>query len=385
MYSIYYVRIVLVISMKVCGIIVEYNPFHNGHLYHIQKAREISKCDVLVAVMSGNFVQRGEPAILDKWKRAKIAVEMGVDCVIELPYIFATQSASHFAKGSIACLKLAQIDILVFGSESNNHDELMEIAQSCINVDHLKESMNAGHSFAKSYGLLSKEMQPNDILGVAYLKELIDTSIEYFTIQRTNHYHSQIIDDTIASASAIRLACENHQDYTLTTPMASQLTQGPCVYLKQLYPYLRTLLCTLDKDYIASIFLMSEGIENHLIKQAQSCATFEQFINQSTTRRYTSSRIKRCCLQLLNQVTKKEVEKLPPLDTIRILAFNNVGRSYLKILQNKEVKVASKFAQVPLPYRKLEYRTTLLYSSLLSEDQRLTLLKKEIGSPIYIK
>lgn len=381
----YYVRIVLVINMKVCGIIVEYNPFHNGHLYHIQKAREISQCDVLVAVMSGNFVQRGEPAIIDKWKRAQIAVEMGVDCVIELPYVFATQSASHFARGAITCLKIAQIDSLVFGSESNNLEELLEIAQSSINVDHLKESMNAGHSFVKSYGLLSKDMQPNDILAVAYLKELTDTSIKPYTIQRTNHYHSQSIDGTIASASAIRLACSTHQSFELTTPMAKQLTHGPCVYLKEFYPYLRTLLCTLDKDYIASIFLMSEGIENHLIKQAQSCETYEQFINQSTTRRYTSSRIKRCCLQLLNQVTKKEVETLPPLDTIRILAFNNTGRNYLKILQDKDVKIASKFAQVPQPYRKLEYKTTLLYTSLLHENDRQQLLKKEIGSPLYIK
>ncbi|MEG0657066.1 nucleotidyltransferase [Anaerorhabdus sp.] len=371
--------------MKICGIIVEYNPFHNGHYHHIQRAREISQCDVLVAVMSGNFVQRGEPAIIDKWQRAKKAVEYGVDCVIELPYIYATQSASHFAKGAIDCLKLAQIDSLVFGSESNNLEELQEMADSCIHVDHLKESLHAGHSFPKSYGLLAKEMEPNDILGVAYLKELNNTAIKPYTIQRTVHYHDQMIHQQIASASAIRKAFFNHTNIQDTTPMTQELENSVCVQLKDFYPYLRTILLTSNPKELSNIFLFNEGIENHLINQAMHCATFEEFLNKSTTRRYTTSRIQRSCIQLLNRVTKDEVKNLPPLDTLRILAFNETGRNYLKFLSEKEIKVASKFAQIPEAYRKLEFRTTLLYTSQMDETKRDELIKKEIGGPQYIK
>lgn len=371
--------------MKVCGIIVEYNPLHNGHIYHIQKAKELTQCDVLVAVMSGNFVQRGEPAIIDKWHRATQAIKEGVDCVFELPYIYSTQSASYFAKGAIQLLKLAKVDSIVFGSESNNLEELQEMADLPIRVDSLKEKMATGDSFPKAYGLLAKEIGPNDILGISYLRELAKTSIKPYTIQRTVHYHDVLLHHSISSATAIRKAYFNKGDLSKETPMSDQLKKAFCLKLEDYYPYLRTLLLTLDKSYLQSIFLFSEGIENHLIKQASLYSDFKEFINHSTTRRYTSSRIQRCCLQLLNQVTKKEIDLLPSLNFLRLLAFNENGKNYLKNLQEKEIIVASKFSQVPEKYRKLEYRTTQLYTSLMCESQRLDLLKKERGGALFIK
>lgn len=371
--------------MKVTGIIVEYNPFHHGHEYHIQKTRELTQCDVLIAVMSGNFVQRGEPAILDKWQRAQVAIQHGVDLVIELPYIYATQSATNFAKGAIQLLALAQVDELVFGSETNNIEELKEMADSCINADNLKESMRSGHSFPKAYGLLAKEMGPNDILGVSYLKELKHTSIVAHTIQRTVHYHDEEIHNEVASATAIRKAVHDKKSFGHTTCMSDALNHGPTVSIQDFYSTLRLLLTTLPPSVIASIFLVSEGIENHLIKQAHLSATYDQFIQNAVTRRYTTSRIRRCCLQILNHITKDEAKNCGPLDTLRILAFNDKGRDYLKHLQKAEVNIASKFSQVPTTYRKMEYKTTLLYASALSEEKRQELLQKEIGSPIYIK
>ncbi len=371
--------------MKICGIIVEYNPFHYGHKLHIQKARELTNCDILIAVMSGNFTQRGEPAIINKWKRAEAAITHGVDCVIELPYFYATQSASFFAQGALACLKLAKIDTLVFGSESNNLEELEEMAFSCIHVDNLKEALTQGFSFPKAYGLLAKEMGPNDILGVSYLKALQGTSIKPYSIQRTVHYHDPCLYTTISSASAIRKAYFEGINVEPQTPMAHVLAQEPCVSFRDFYPYLRLLLSTLSSNYLKSIFLFSEGIENHLKKQALLCPTFEEFIEKSTTRRYTSSRIKRCCLQLLNQVTKEEATNLPPLNTIRVLAFNEKGRNYLKKLRKEEVSVASKFSQIQKEFRDLEFRTTVLYSSALPEQERAQLLQLEIAGPLYIK
>ena len=136
--------------MKTCGIVAEYNPFHYGHKWQIEQARKLSGADLIIAVMSGNFVQRGEPAVLDKWKRAECALRNGVDVVIELPYRDATQSASHFAYGAIELLKLAGADAICFGSECGNLENLQEIADTPVNPDHLHMSLKQGMSFPKS-------------------------------------------------------------------------------------------------------------------------------------------------------------------------------------------------------------------------------------------
>ena len=370
--------------MKACGIIVEYNPFHHGHEYHIERARALTGCDVLVAVMSGNFVQRGEPAILDKWKRAETAVRHGVDLIIELPYPWVTQSASHFAQGAVTLLKQAQVSALVFGSESNNLQELMEIAAMPINPDHLKESMGEGLAFPKAYGLWAKAMLPNDILGVAYLKQLQDSSITPYTIQRTVGYHDTDLQGPIASAKAIRLAANEGYYSNEQTPMAEALENGPRVQLSQFYPYLRTLLLTMPTSDLKTYFLFCEGIEVHLAHCAEVSPDWDSFINASVNRRYTRSRIQRTCLQLLCQIHWDEIRSLPPLDTLRPLAFNETGRRYLKQLRASEVRIASRFAAVAEPYRRLEYRTTQLYASQMEEPQRQALLKKEIGGPILL-
>ena len=368
--------------MKSCGIIVEYNPFHKGHEIHINQARTKSNCDVLIAVMSGNYVQRGEPAIIDKFTRATSAIQNGVDLVLELPYIYSTQSASKFAYGAVSVLKLAQVDSICFGSESNNLEELIEIANTPINTDNLKESLNKGESFVRSYGLLSKTMEPNDILAVSYLKEILKTNIRPISIQRTNHYHDLDIKD-ISSASAIRNAIFNNEDIKETTNMKDILLNNELVNLEMIYPYIRLLLLTLDKEYLSNIFLFNEGIENHLIKQAYKYSNLNDFLNASTTRRYTTSRIKRTLIQLLNQVTKSEVEKLKPLNTIRVLAMNKKGRNYIKTL--KDVNIASRFSKVQDGYRQLEYKAALSYSNVLNNKNRQDLINKEIGGSIYLE
>ena len=222
--------------MKVTGIIVEYNPFHYGHLYHIEKSRELSVCDVLIAVMSGNFVQRGEPALIDKWQRTKAALENGVDLVIELPFAYCNQSAKQFAEGAIKILDLAQVSNVVFGSESNNISELQEIADMSINVNNLKESMRSGIGFPKAYGLMAGEYYPNDILGIAYLKALKGTSIQPFTIQRTVHYNDPNLDNKIASAKAIRSGVFNDKDISSFTPM--KIDKNDVHTLEPYYPYI---------------------------------------------------------------------------------------------------------------------------------------------------
>ena len=369
---------------KICGIVAEYNPFHKGHEYQIQKTKEKVDYDVLVVVMSGNFVQRGEPAIIDKWKRAESAIRGGADIVIELPYVYTTQSASQFAHGAIQQLKHIGITHLSFGSECGNLENLKEIADTSVNPDHLHVAMDTGMSYPKSYRLLTTDMYPNDILGVSYLKEIKDTSIQSILIERTNSYNDLTLQE-ISSASALRNALKENKDITPYTSMAPLLQENNLVRMEEFYPYLRIYLLTSPKEYLQSLFLFREGIENHLIKCASKNSTYKGFIKDATNWRYTSSRIRRTCLQAMMQLSKQEVQKLPPLDTVRILAFNDTGRSYLHELKKKEVPFASRFAKVPSPWRTIEYRSTLLYTSVLEEEKRNELLELEISGAQYIK
>lgn len=370
--------------MKACGIIAEYNPFHEGHIHHIQKTREQSKADVLIAVMSGNFVQRGEPAVIDKWQRAKAAVQNGIDLIIELPYLLSVQSAAQFAHGGVSLLKRAEISDISFGSECGNLENLLDIAETPINPDHLKQALKSGLSYPKAYRLLTHEMFPNDILAVSYLKEIRDTDIRPILVPRTNDYNSEVLGD-IPTASALRKAIAGHIPLPDQTPMKQALENGAPVFLSQYYPYLRTFLQIIRPKQLQSFFLISEGIENHLTRIARDAPTYELFMKKAVTPRYTASRIRRCILQILNQVSKAEAAELKEPETLRILAFNDTGRSYLRQLKEHGVPVANRFAELPEKQRDLEYRTTCMYASVLSEADRTALLKKEIGGPIYLK
>ncbi|MBR2825426.1 MAG: nucleotidyltransferase family protein [Solobacterium sp.] len=369
---------------KICGIVAEYNPFHKGHEYQIQKTKELINYDVLIVVMSGNFVQRGEPAMIHKWKRAEHAIRGGVNIVVELPYLYSTQSASQFAHGATRILKHMGITHLSFGSECGNLENLQEIADTSVNPDHLHVALNQGMSYPKSYRLLTTDMYPNDILGVCYLKEIKDTSIQPILITRTNSYTDESLQE-ISSASAIRKAIQEKKDVSLYTPMAKELSSYPYISLENYYPYLRTFLLTSPKEYLQKMFLVSEGIENHIVKCAKENASYEGFIKDATNWRYTSSRIRRTCLQMLLQLSKEEVQKLPTLDSPRILAFDEIGRSYLHQLKKQEVSYSSRFAKLAYPYRTMEYRSTLLYTSIFEESLRQEILDLEIGGALYIK
>lgn len=362
--------------MKTCGLIVEYNPFHNGHIYHIEQAKKLTNCECIIAVMSGNYCQRGIPAIIDKHTRAKEAIKCGINIVVELPYIYATQSASMFAKGAIDILKLMNIDYLCFGSETNNLEELIEIANTNINVDKLKEMMKTGISYPEAYGLLASSMGPNDILACAYLKQLKSTNIKPISIKRTIGYHDQQISD-IASASAIRNALFNQESIQDSTPMKDILNNHELVFIDNLFPYVRHLLLTMSPSKLAEIFMFSEGIENHLIKQAKKYFTYDDFISNATTRRYTTSRINRCLLHLYNHITKEEVNNLGNITNARIIAFDEIGQQYLKTLKASG-NIASNFEQYNQKYAQMELKTSYGYSNLLSVDNAKKIIKNEL-------
>lgn len=364
--------------MKAVGIICEYNPFHNGHIHHIQQTKQITECDVLICVMSGNFVQRGEPAIIDKQKRCMAALCHGVDIVLELPFPYATQSAAYFAKGAVQTLSLAQVSDIVFGSETNDIHALSKLAE--LQLDQFNDLSKEGMSAAKAYEILYGKQEPNDILAINYIREMKQYNITPHCIKRTNSYHAQTLDNRCASAKALRHALSIRKDISNYTPM--HIDPDEIHTLDEYYPYLQGLLISLSKEYLRSLLLMDEGIEQHFINHAKQCKTMDEFLKKTTTKRYTTSRIRRTLIHLLHQTTKQSIDSLPPLAHIRILGFNQIGRSYLKQLkQTEHVTIASRINQVPLPYRDMELTSTRLYG-LFHPDQKL--MEKELEPPLCL-
>ncbi len=363
--------------MKTAGIIVEYNPFHNGHLHHIQETLKISDPDVLIACMSGNFNQRGHLSIVDKFQKTQAALDHGVDLVVELPYICTVQNAYVFGKSAVTILNKLGIDELVFGSETNNLEELKKYAELEVDVTRLRQLLHDGNSYPRSYGLLSGSLYPNDMLAVTYLKALKDTSINPISIQRTNDYLSTDLD-LVASATAIRKAVKEGKDVSMATPMS--MTDP--VFTEDLWPYLRKLLLTIDSQVLSEIFLVSEGIENLFKENAIRYTDYEGFLQASVSRRYTRSRIQRILLHIACHIRKKDVEALPEADHIRVLGFDQKGRELLKRIK-KDVNIVTQFKNIPDPYKQIEWKTNLLYASLLKDPN--TYIKRELQGPVIKK
>lgn len=364
--------------MKVTGIICEYNPFHYGHLYHIQEARKQTNCDVLVCIMSGNFVQRGEPAIINKWERTKTALRYGCDIVIELPFPYVVQSASYFASHAVDLLALAHVDHIVFGSEIGDIEMLTKIAE--IDGSKYKDLMKDGLSCVKAYEMIYGTMHANDILGLNYIQACKRHNITPLCIKRTNAYHETALNEhSFSSATSIRQALHKKENVEKQTPMNFSSQQLPT--LDTYYPYLRQLLLTMDPTVLSTYFLMDEGIEHQLIKNAKQHDDFSSFLQASCSKRYTKSKLQRTLIHLLTQTTKQQMNQLPNCEHLRLLGFNEIGKQYIRTLKNKDVVIASKFKQIPLPFRQMETKAAITYA--LACHQNVTdALQAELQSPI---
>lgn len=349
--------------MKVCGIICEYNPFHNGHLYHIQQARLITNCDCLVVVLTGNYVQRGDFSILNKWEKTKLALQFGCDLVVELPTIQTLQSAEYFAKYTTHLLRLLNVDTSVFGSESNN----IQLLKNAITT--IPNKRNNGNSWRKEYNIQTTIHTPNDILGVNYLRYLHKTITPY-TIQRTNQYHDETLN-TIASASAIRKKLKQKEDISIAVPYSYQYGFRD---LAEKYDMVRHLLITKTLNELSEIFLIDEGMPTLLQNAAKNNDTYDDFLNACTSKRYTHSTIRRSLIHLLLNHKKSEINQLPEVNYLRVLGFNKIGQAHLKKLN---ILIATNIKQIPEPYRSLELKSAFVYYGNLP--------KFEIEKPIIIK
>ncbi len=372
--------------MKILGLIVEYNPFHHGHLYHLNKAKELLNPDLTIAVMSSHFVQRGEPAISDKWTRAQIAIKNGVDLVIELPFVYSVQSADYFAHGAIDILAKLKVTDIVFGSENGNINIFKDIAYTIKNNQKaynniVKEQMNLGLRYPDACNqalslLMNKTVTtPNDLLGLAYVKEIIDHDypIEMHCIKRTNDFHSLQIE-AISSASAIRHALKNKID--IKNQFCNYKEYKEFYFLDDLYPYLRYKILTTSNQSLKQLHLVDEGIENLLKEKILVSNNMEQLITNLSSKRYTRSRIQRMLIHILMNNTKDQIINAMHLNYIRILKMNNNGQAYLnKIKKVCEYKLITNFSSYTHPALDLEFKATKLLSCLSINPNKLVELE----------
>ncbi len=344
--------------MKLAAIICEYNPFHNGHKFHIEETRRKTKADAVVAVMSGNFVQRGDIAIFDKKLRAEAAILGGADLVIELPVSFATASAEFFALGAVKLLNaLGNINTLSFGAEASDTHQIMQIAKLLANEpkdfsDRIKHFLDTGLSFPAARSKVLGEFlgetaesvisTPNNILGIEYVKALIQTnsSILPCPVLRDSAPHdSNITTGDIASATYIRSLIQNGRSIEakqFIPDFASELFST--AKLHSIKALEKAILCELIKtpsDTLKSIADISEGLENRIKEAALTSQTLDELISKVKTKRYTHSRIRRIILSAYLGITS-EMRNCEP-QYIHILAHNEIGQ---KIIANSK-KIAA--------------------------------------------
>lgn len=380
---------------KSLGLITEYNPLHNGHIYHIRESKQKTGAETVIAVMSGHFTQRGEPAIADPWQRAKWALESGVDLVIELPVLFSTSSAAYFAHGAIFLLDALCVDTLCFGSESGDINALAST------VSLLKQTLPSlsehvrnqpGKSYSQHRSAILSEQNPslnlnrsNDILGIAYLESLhrIESKIEPFTIKRIqNDYHSEVIESAIASATAIRKATREGQydAIMLATPSAvsAYLTDGalirPNIDLWQ--EWIMMLLRHAGLEQLENVHDMASGLPQRLV-QGSRLESYAAFENAIQTKIFTSGRLKRCLCKMVLGIEKKDL--LNDCQTnpqyIRILGFNEKGRKFLNQTEAKLPIITNAKHYRPenpeaMRQWALDQKAADLYALLLTGDSR---------------
>ncbi|MFD1038764.1 nucleotidyltransferase [Virgibacillus byunsanensis] len=403
--------------MKACGLIVEYNPFHNGHVYHIQEAKKTSNADCMIAVMSGSFLQRGEPAIIDKFYRTKAAIRAGIDIMLELPYPFAVQSSDLFAKGSVQTLSEIGVSDICFGSESGNISHFITSyhafkEKESVFKETLKKFLSQGESFPEASKIAYKEIglstsnmdltQPNNILGFSYVKAILDNhlSIEPLTIKRSKSgYHDQSITSSIASATSIRKQLLNSSELsssttdTLPEETISQLKQykkESSIWhsWKDYFPLVHYRVMTMTTEELAAIQGVDEGLEYRIKKTAKKATSFNGWIESIKTKRYTWTRLQRIFVHILTNTRKRDMEFIHELSSVpyvRLLGMTKKGQAFLNVRKKEmDVPIISKLSLNVHPMLSLEEKATNAYYSILPNKDKLKFYNQELHTPIMI-
>lgn len=384
--------------MKAVGLVTEYNPFHNGHLYHLNKAMELTGADISVAVMSGDFVQRGEPAVLDKYTRTSMALNSGVNLVVELPVNYAVSSAESFAAGALKVLDYIKADSIAFGSESGDIERLSKLAHIlCDNEDTLYKEISKYTANGISYAAARQKVvekltdkdtaamltSSNNILAVEYLKAIIKNNyaIKPYTVQRQgDSYNDTDIRSEYASATALRenLKADNISEYIPVKARLILSSNTNYIYPDDITEALFTRLLDIlfASNYDKNIFIenvmrypdVSKEIAGRLYKSAMDMITrtvpqrseskdnwafsFGSLCEHIKTKEVPLSRIKRALVRITLGLDKKHMEKYANEPYIRVLGFDKKGQEYLSYIR--------KTVEVPLITKTADYKEMLL-------------------------
>ena len=358
------------------GIICEYNPFHNGHIYHIEKIKEKYPDSTIILVMSSFFTERGDISVLDKKAKTEIALENNVDLVIELPFVFATQSADIFAYGAISVLNKLDVDLLIFGSESDNVEALKETALTELEDDNydnvvkdfLDEGVNYPTALSKALDMITgyKVNKPNDLLGISYIKSLIITNskIKPETIKRTNDYHDLKLSH-ISSASAIRKALSSKSDISSSVP---EITKKYVRFIDEnMYFKLLKLKVISDIDDLDIYQTVDEGIENRIRKFIYKSKSLEELILNIKTKRYTYNKIRRMLTHILCSFKKEDAKNLE-IEYLRVLGFNKKGQKVLNGIKKEiDVPIYFNYKEKLNKYLDLDFKVATIYAEIVDD------------------
>lgn len=398
--------------MRSVGLIVEYNPFHNGHLYHLQRAAQQTGAEVVIAVMSGHFLQRGEPALTSKWSRTKMALLAGVDLVVELPYAFSVQKAETFAFGAISILDALKSDSFCFGSESGKVEEFLRTYETITKHKQvydaaIRTAIKKGMSYpaALSQAFLSLGQteqladlsQPNNILGYHYIEAAmqINSSMKAVTIERKNAgYHDEALTtEQIASATAIRKALVETGELTSIINYVPATTYEELHHYLDTYkqysnwehywPFLQYRLLHMTEEEAAAICEVEEGIEYRLIKIAAEANSFQSFMRKLKTKRYTWTRLQRMCVHILTNTTKTAMaEHAKEIKYLRLLGMSQKGRAYLQQVKKKlNIPLISKLSAFPKEKISLDIHASSMFAQGYPEPARTRLRRLEYEQP----
>lgn len=377
--------------MEIIGIVAEYNPFHNGHLYQIQKIKEKYPDSILVAVVSSTFTQRGTVSMLNKWTKTKIALDNHIDIVIELPFVYATQSSDIFAKGAVTLLNKLKVTRIIFGTERDNLNELSLSADIQLNNKeyhklvklYLSKGLNYPTATNKALEDLTGQVvtTPNDLLALSYIKEIKSNNyqIKYENIKRTSSYHGTEINNNITSASNIRKLYQENKDIDNLIPYSKE--QLYKVDMNKFLPLLKYQIF-LNQDNLNKYQTVDEGIEGRIIKYITKSSTYEELINNIKTKRYTYNKISRMLLHILISFTKEEAQNIN-IDYIRLLGFSPNGKHYLnKIKKELDVPLITGYKKNISKVLDIELRTTKIYTLIIGNE---LLLEEYRNKPIIVQ
>ena len=360
--------------MQVIGIVTEYNPFHNGHLYQIQKIKEMYPDSVIIVAMSGNYTMRGEISVLDKWNKTNIAINNGIDIVLEIPFIYSNQSSDIFSYAALKMLNEFKIEKLVFGSETNNID-LLSLASS-VQIDNkkfdslVKDYMSKGYNYPSSIGKSIYELtgikikESNDILGVSYIKEILKNkyNIKPISIKRTNNFKTNTKKSNIISAYEIREFLNKNESIKEYVP------NNVTPYIKKVdYEKLFNLIkykVISEKNSLNKYHLIDEGIENRIYEGVIKCDNYDDLVKYISNKRVTINKVNRILINIFVGLTKEEASN-KELSYIKILGLSKNGKKYYsKVKKDINIKVCNKFEKDVM---NTELKASYLYSIITND------------------